>query len=278
MSDTRLLKRIVKNSGAVVGLSIILVLLFLAIFAPYLTSKDPYAMNAQNAFQAPSRAFPLGTDHMGRDILTRILFGARISFQVALLAIVIVNIIGLPAGAIAGYYGGFIDNLIMRITDIFLAFPSFLLAMTITAVMGRGLYNAILAVALARWASYARLVRSGFISTKSHEFVEGATAIGVKPIFIMLKHILPNCWAPLIVHLTMDAGLTILMLSGLGFIGLGAPAPLPEWGAMVARGRQYLTTFWWIPLFPGLAISLMVSGWIFLGDAIRDLLDPRFKT
>ncbi|HID64544.1 MAG TPA: ABC transporter permease [Anaerolineae bacterium] len=267
-----------RNVGAMVGIAILLSISFVAIFAPQIATHDPLEIKVlEEKFLPPQRSHLFGTDNLGRDIFSRVVFGTRISFRVAVTVLTIACSIGVVLGTISGYCGGLIDELIMRVADVFLAFPSFLLAMAIVAALGPGIENAILAVAIASWPRYARLVRGQVLTVKNLAYVEAARAIGASSLRIIAVHILPNCFAPLVVQATMDAGTAILTAAGLSFVGLGARPPTPEWGAMIARGRPYILTYWWVPTFPGLAISLTVAGYIFLGDGLRDLLDPRLR-
>jgi peptide/nickel transport system permease protein len=260
-----------------VGLSILLAILLLAIFADLLMPYDPLKPDPINALEPPSAAHLLGTDDIGRDILSRIIAGSRISFQVAVMVLTVASLIGVTLGAVAGYYGGLIDEVIMRLADVFFAFPHFLLAMAIVAALGPGITNAMLAIAIVYWPRYARLVRGAILATRNQTYVEAARALGTSDLRIMTRHILPNCTAPVLVQATMDAGIAILTTASLSFIGLGAVPPMPEWGAMVAQGRTFVTSAWWIPAFPGLAIAVTVAGYVFLGDGLRDLLDPQLR-
>lgn len=269
-----LLYRARHNVGAMIGIVLLAFILFLAIFAPILTPYSPTEQNLAEFLQPPSTIHWFGTDELGRDLLTRILYGARISLRVAFIVLGISTIIGSALGAVAGYRGGWIDETIMRVADIFFAFPHFLLAMALVAALGPGLENAMLAVAIAYWPRYARLVRGSFLSAKNNTYVEAARSIGCTDRRIIYRHIMPNAVTPVLIQATMDAGLAIILTAALSFVGLGASPPTPEWGAMIASGRDYVLTAWWIPTFPGLFISLTVAGFMFLGDGLRDLLDP----
>ena len=219
----------------------------------------------------------MGTDELGRDILSRVIFGGRISVATALVAVGISLLIGVPLGAIAGACGGRIDNVIMRITDIFLSFPPLLLAIALVAVMGSGLTNAILAVSISWWPWYTRLVRGQAISIKERAFVQAANTIGTSRFKIIFRHVLPNCISPVVVQASMDMGSVILTVASLSFLGLGAKAPTPEWGLMIATGRAYFPDKWWYCIFPGLAIFITVLCFNLLGDAIREILDPKTR-
>jgi peptide/nickel transport system permease protein len=270
-------RRLRRNVGAMVGLSILVLVLLLALFADLIMPYDPLKPYPVNALEPPSAAHLFGTDDIGRDIFSRVIAGSRISFQVALMVLTVASAIGVTLGAIAGYYGGLLDEAIMRLADVFFAFPHFLLAMAIVAALGPGITNAMLAIAIVYWPRYARLVRGSILSVKNQTYVEAARALGTTDLRIVVKHILPNAVAPLLVQATMDAGIAILTTASLSFIGLGAVPPMAEWGAMVAQGRQFVTSAWWVPAFPGLAISITVAGYVFLGDGLRDLLDPQLR-
>jgi peptide/nickel transport system permease protein len=270
-------RRLRRNVGAMVGLAILVLVLLLALFADLIMPYDPLKPYPVNALEPPSAAHLFGTDDIGRDIFSRVIAGSRISFQVALMVLTVASAIGVTLGAIAGYYGGLLDEAIMRLADVFFAFPHFLLAMAIVAALGPGITNAMLAIAIVYWPRYARLVRGSILSVKNQTYVEAARALGTTDLRVVSRHILPNAVAPLLVQATMDAGIAILTTASLSFIGLGAVPPMAEWGAMVAQGRQFITSAWWVPAFPGLAISLTVAGYVFLGDGLRDLLDPQLR-
>ncbi|ABB15791.1 nickel transporter permease [Carboxydothermus hydrogenoformans] len=272
------IKRLLQNKAAVVGLIIVLLLLFAAIFAPVLAPYDPIKDGSlQNRLKPPSSEHLLGTDKLGRDILSRIIFGARISVEIGVISVGLALIVGTLMGLIAGYYGGLLDSFLMRIVDIILAFPSILLAIAITSVLGPSLNNAMIAVGIVMVPSFARVVRSTVLSLKEMEFVEAARAIGATDFTILFRHILPNSMAPIIVQGTMNIGTAILDAAGLSFLGLGAQPPTPEWGAMLVDARELLVKAPWVAFFPGLAIMLNVLGFNLLGDGLRDALDPRLK-
>jgi peptide/nickel transport system permease protein len=272
-----LAQRFPRNAGAMVGLIILSTIVLLAIFADLVRPYDPYAIQVVEKFQPPSLQHLMGTDDLGRDIFSRVLDGTRISFRVALLVLLVAGSIGLVLGALAGYAGGWVDELIMRVADIFLAFPSFLLAMAIVASLGPGIENAILAIGIAWWPRYARLLRGQVLSVKHDLYVDAARALGASTWRLMGVHILPNARAPLLVQSATDAGQAIIITASLSFVGLGAIPPMPEWGAMIAQARAYMISYWWVAAFPGLAISLTVAGYMFLGDGLRDLLDPKLR-
>jgi len=226
----------------------------------------------------PSVQHPFGTDEVGRDLFSRVIYGTRISLQIGTIVIGIGAGIGVPLGLIAGFFGGWIEQLIMRVTDIFLAVPGILLAIAIVSVLGPGITNAMIALSLVWWQGYVRLVYGKVKAIREESYVEAGRAIGLSPWRIMFRHVLPNCLSPLLVKASMDMGMAILHAAGLGFIGIGAQPPLPEWGAIISEGRRYLSVAWWHATFPGLAIWLTVLGFNFLGDALRDALDPKMRT
>ena len=256
---------------------IILVLIIVAIFTPLLAPFDPIKVDLFNRYQAPSGTHWLGTDELGRDILSRLIYGSRISIQVGVIAVGIALIIGTFLGAVSGYFGKWIDMIVMRIIDILMAFPSILLAIALVAVMGKGLTNTMIAVGIVGIPQFARIVRSSVLSVKETEYVEAGRAIGAKSSRILFRHVLPNCLAPLIVQTTLSIGTAILDAAGLSFLGLGAQPPEAEWGAMLNAGREALQSSPWVVLFPGIAILITVIGFNLLGDGLRDALDPRLK-
>lgn len=260
-----------------IGLAIIIVLIFTAIFAPWLAPYDPFKVKTPNRLKPPSREHLLGTDDMGRDVFSRILHGSRISIMVGVVVVTISLSIGVPLGAISGYFGGKMDSSLMRITDIFLGLPSLILALAIAAALGRGIMNTMIAISITWWPWYARLVRGQTLSIREMGYIEAARAAGGSNFHIILKHVLPNCISPIIVTASMDLGYTILAAAGLGFIGLGAQPPSPEWGLMVSIGRTYMMNYPWVATFPGLAILITVLGFNLVGDGLRDLLSPRLR-
>jgi peptide/nickel transport system permease protein len=270
-------RRAYHNVGAILGIFLLAMVTLVGIFAPQISPYDPLAIDLSQKFQAPSRQHLFGTDELGRDMFSRVVMGTRISFQVAGEVLVIAGTIGIFLGIIAGYRGGIVDEIIMRAADIFLAFPSFLLAMAIVAALGASIQNAILAIAIAWWPRYARLLRGQVLAVKNMPFVDAARSIGAGDLRVMLRHVLPNCLAPLVVQFTTDAGAAILNTSALSFVQLGARPPMPEWGLMISQGRNFIVNYWWIPTFPGLAIALAVGGFMFLGDGLRDLWDPQLR-
>ncbi|MCO5178030.1 MAG: ABC transporter permease [Thermomicrobiales bacterium] len=262
----------------VVALAIIILFLLLSIFGRMIAPYDPIAPSIADKFSPPSTEHWLGTDELGRDILSRVLTGTRISLGIATLILSIAITFGVLVGAIAGYVGGWVDEVLMRITDVFLAFPALILAMGIAASLGRDLKNVIIALTLVYWPWYARLIRGQVLSMRERDFVEAAHAIGMRPSRVLVRHILPNTIAPIIVQATVDVGYAVLATAGLSFIGLGAQPPSPEWGTMIAGARTYFRVAWWYMTFPGLALTLTVIGFNLLGDGLRDYFDPRTRT
>ena len=269
-----------KNKLSFVALIIILSLIVIAIITPIIAPFPSHiygAVNPQDKLLAPSRVYFLGTDEVGRDLFSRVLYGTRISLLASLIAVAMGLLIGVPLGLMAGYYGRFIDEIIMRIVDMFLSFPPLLLAMAIAALLGPSLQNAILALIIAWWPWYTRLIRGQVVSIKEREFVRAAHAIGTSSWQIMFKHILPNCISPIIVQASMDLGGIILTLAALSFLGLGAQSPTPEWGLMLTTSRKYFLNAWWYSFFPGMAIFITVLSFNLLGDGLREILDPKTK-
>jgi peptide/nickel transport system permease protein len=272
----RLLRAIYRDRLAMMGILIVLVTLIVAFSASWLAPYDPIEVNFSEKLLPPSPAHLLGTDENGRDILSRCMFGIRISLEVAVVVLSVAVTLGIVLGGLAGFVGGRVDEVLMRITDMFLAFPALILALAISAALRPSLNNAMLAVAIVWWPWYARLVRAQTLSIKQLPYVEAARALGSGEISIFVRHILPNCIAPVLVMASLDVGFTILMTASLSFVGLGAQSPTPELGAMIGRGRIYMLDQWWVPTFPGLVIFIMILGVNLMGDSVRDLLDPRF--
>ncbi|MCL1912658.1 MAG: ABC transporter permease [Eubacteriaceae bacterium] len=277
MADIKSFVKFFKNPLSVIGALIISALVMAAIFAPVLATHPPNEIVMADKLAQPSPAHYFGTDEMGRDIYSRIVYGSRISLQVGMQVVGIAISIGVFTGAVSGYYGGWIDEIIMRITDMFLAFPSMILAMAIAAALGPSLSNAVIASSITWWPWYTRMVRSQILALREAEFVEAARASGNTMFGVIIKYILPNCLSPLIVQATMDVGFAIQLTAGLSFIGLGAQPPTADWGSMLSTGRKYMLTHWWYVTFPGLFIFLVVLGFNLLGDGLRDHLDPKLK-
>jgi peptide/nickel transport system permease protein len=258
---------------AIAGLVIAGAWIFIAIFAPWLAPHDPLAQSA-TSFVPPSWGHFFGTDELGRDVFSRVLYGARLSIPLALLLVTLALLIGGTLGAIAGYYGGIVDGFVMRSADLVFAFPAIILAMVVTAALGPTVRNAVLALVIVSWPSYARVVRGLVLSVGQAEYVQSARLLGKSARRTLVRDILPNVFGPVLVLATLDLGNAVLLLSGLSFLGLGAQPPQPEWGAGVAEGTQYFQ-YWWIGTFPGLAIFTVVLAFNFLGDSLRDALDPQ---
>lgn len=267
--------RLRRNPGAMIGLATLLILGLIAAFGPSLSPYDPIGISLEESLKPPSLSHPFGTDSLGRDMLSRVMSGARLSFEIVVVVLLIAALIGIPVGLVSGFYGGFIDDGLMRLADIILAFPSFLLALAVAAVLEPSLNTAMAAVGFAFWPRYARLVRGQVLVVNEMPYVEAAVALGASNRRLLWRHILPNAIMPAFIQLTTDAGAAIIATAGLGFFGLASPPPTPEWGAMVADGRTFIGSEWWIPTFPGLAISVTVAGYMLVGDGLRDILDPR---
>jgi peptide/nickel transport system permease protein len=269
-----------RSASSMAGLVIVAAFLAIAAVGPWIV---PYPEDARGAvhlerkLQPPSAAHWFGTDEVGNDVYTRVVLGARVSLQIGLVITVIAALIGVPLGIVAGHLGGTAGELIMRVTDVFLSVPALILALAVVGALGPGILNAMLALALVWWPGYVRLVQSKTLALTQATYVEAARAMGTGRLRIVFRHILPNCVSPIVVKASMDMGLAILGAASLGFIGLGAQPPFPEWGAMISHGRNYLPTWWWYSAFPGVAIYLTVLGFNLLGDGLRDLLDPKSR-
>lgn len=262
---------------ALAGVILILALVMTALLAPLVTPFDPLNVDLRNKLLPPSSTHIFGTDDLGRDILSRVIAGSRISLQMAIMVVAFAFSFGTSLGVVAGFYGGVVNELLMRVTDMFLAIPSLVLAMVIAAALGPSLYNVMLSLCVTWWPWYTRLARAEAISVREKQYTEAARMIGVSNFRLIFRHILPNCLSPVIVNASMDMGFVILTAAGLSFIGLGAQPPSPEWGAMLSLGRSYLREAWWVATFPGLAILITVLGFNLLGDGLRDILDPRLR-
>jgi peptide/nickel transport system permease protein len=261
-------------AGAVMSLLVVLVALFAPLLAPYPADAGS-ATHPFIVLHPPSAQHWFGTDNVGRDILSRVIYGARISPVIAVFVLLIACVIGIPLGAMAGYFGGWLDEAIMRVTDIFLAFPPLLLALALAAVLPPSLTSLIIAISVTWWPWYTRLIRGQAASVAGRPYVEACRALGIPSYRILLRHVLPNSITPLIVQVSLDFGGVILTVSALSFLGLGAQDPTPDWGLMVAEGQNYFTTAWWVVTFPGLAILVTAFAFTLLGDGLRDLLDPK---
>ena len=270
-------RRLRRSSNLVVGAVIVVVVVAAAALAAHVAPYDPIDQEFTNQLRPPSAAHLFGTDEFGRDIFSRVLFGARIALQVGVLADLIATVLGVFLGVVAGYVGGRLDALVTRVLDIMLAFPYLLLAMIVVAILGPGLTNAMIAIAVVYTPQFARVVRGVVLSVKEQDHVEAARAIGGGPVRILARCILPNIVSPIIVMSTLTIGFMIVETAGLSFLGLGASPPTPEWGSMLATGRSFMLTAPWIATFPGLAILVTVVGFNLVGDGLRDLLDPRLR-
>jgi peptide/nickel transport system permease protein len=267
-----------RNRLAVLGLGIVLALVVVAAFAPWIATHDPYAQNlAQRLLPPGSAGHWLGTDEFGRDIFSRIVHGARITLYIVALVAAIAAPIGLIVGTAAGYLGGWVDAALMRITDVFLAFPSLILALAFVAALGPGIENAVIAIALTSWPPYARIARAETLTIRNSDFIAVARIQGAGTGRILFRHVMPLCVSSLTVRVTLDMAGIILTAAGLGFLGLGAQPPMAEWGAMVSSGRRYILDQWWVATIPGLAIFVVSLAFNLLGDGLRDVLDPRQK-
>ncbi len=265
------------NRAAMIGATLVLFEIVLALTAPWITPYDPFDQDPRAALEAPSREHIFGTDDTGRDLFSRVIYGTQISLRVGLISVGIGGGIGIVLGIIAGYRGGVLDNAIMRVMDLLLAFPGILLALAIIAILGPGLFNVMIAVGISSIPYYTRVARGSSLALRDREFVLGARAIGCGDAHITRRYILPNVLPPLIVLATLGIASAILTAAGLSFIGLGAVPPAPEWGAILTLGRKYINQAWWYTTFPGLAIAITVLGINMLGDALRDALDPRLR-
>jgi peptide/nickel transport system permease protein len=268
---------ILANPLNIVAFALLAVFAACAVLAPVLAPYDPLAQDLASRLRPPSPEHWLGTDSLGRDIASRILFGARISLIIGVVVVTVAGVVGTAIGLVAGYAGGLVDEVLMRLTEVFLAFPALILAMAIAGALGPSLTNAIIAIAAVTWAVYARLVRGQILSLRRREFVEAARAMGASRTRIVVRHLLPNALAPLMIQASFDMGSAIIAAAGLSFIGFGAQPPTPEWGVMISEGRNYISTQPWLSLFPGLAILLAVGSFNLLGDGLRDAFDPRLS-
>ena len=268
-------QRLTGNTAAMIGLVILLALVLAAAFAPLIATHDPYAQDLTRRLMAPSAEHWFGTDDLGRDIYSRIVFGSRITLYIAFLAAAIAGPIGLIVGAAAGYLGGWVDIIAMRVVDVFLSFPALILALAFVAALGAGIENAIIAISLAAWPPIARLARAETLSVRKAEYIAAARLMGASPLRIIVGHIMPMCVPSVVIRITLNMAGIILTAAGLGFLGLGAQPPMPEWGAMLASGRQFMLTNWWMATMPGVAILLVSLAFNLLGDGLRDVLDPR---
>jgi len=263
-----------RNKLMVVGTFIILVLLVVAAAAPLLATQGPFDQISKDRLIPPSAQYWFGTDSLGRDIYSRVVYGSRVTLLIALLVAAISTPLGMAIGVLSGYFGGAVDEFLMRTSDVFLAFPKLILAVAFAAALGPGVENAIIAISVANWPSYARLARAETLTVKNNEYIQAMRVLGASNLRIMIGHITPMCLSSIIVRMSLDMGAIILTAAGLGFLGLGAQPPTPEWGLMVSDGRDFLVDQWWVSTLPGIAILIVVVGFNLLGDGIRDILDP----
>lgn len=276
MLESRGVKRFLRNRLAVLGLVIVVLVMLVAAFAPWIAPFDPLKQNYEELLQPPSRVHLMGTDALGRDLFSRVIYGSRYALMIGVAVVLLELAVGATLGFIAGYFGGVLDSVIMRLVDMVLAIPTLVLAMAIAGAFGGGLWVMIVAIAVAGWGQFARLVRAQVLSLKEVAFVEAARALGASHLRIIIHHLLPNSMGPVLVYTTLYIPAAILWSASLSFLGLGAQPPTPEWGAIIADGRGFISFAWWISTFPGLAIMFTTLGFNFLGDGLRDALDPKF--
>lgn len=267
--------QLLRNPLAVIGGIIILLLILTAAFAPWIAPESPVGQNLQNRLMPPSASHWMGTDELGRDIFSRVIYGSRITLMIVALVAIISAPLGLIIGAVSGYFGGWVDRIIMGVTDVFLSMPKLILALAFVAALGPGIENAIIAIAITAWPAYARIARAETMTFGNSEFIAATRLLGASHIRVITRHVLPLCVSSMIVRVTLDMAGIILTAAGLGFLGLGAQPPLPEWGAMISRGRTFILDQWWVATMPGFAIILVSLGFCFLGDGLRDVLDPK---
>lgn len=265
------------NLGLFLSAGILIFFILAALFAGYIAPHDPEKANLELRLKEPCREYPFGTDHLGRCILSRIIFGARVSLLVGLLVVSSSFVLGLAIGTLSGYYGGWLDEIVMRVVDAFLAFPSLLLALGIAGLFGAGFMNLVIALITVDWAGYARLARGSVLTVKEQDYIKAAKGLGAGDMHVILCHVIPNVISPLIVMATIGMGYVILSAAGLSFLGFGVQPPTPEWGSMLSEGKTYIRSVPYIMIFPGIAIMLTVMAFNYLGDELRDLLDPREK-
>ena len=268
-------RALLRNPLAVVGLAIVLSLLLVAALAPLLTTHSPFAQDLGQRLRPPGPTHWLGTDELGRDLYARVLYGARVTLVIVGLVVLMVAPVGLLVGTAAGYVGGGLDAVLMRVTDVFLAFPRLILALAFVSALGPGIENAVIAIACTAWPPYARIARAETLTIRASDFISAIRIQGAGPVRVVLRHVVPLCTSSVIVRLTLDMAGIILTAAGLGFLGLGAQPPSPEWGAMVASGRKFLLDQWWVATIPGIAIFVVSLGFNLLGDGLRDVLDPK---
>jgi peptide/nickel transport system permease protein len=271
----RIFRALLRNPLAVIGAIIVLALIIIAAFAPMFATHSPIAGSLSERLLPPGGQHWMGTDELGRDIWSRIAYGARITLAIVALVAVLAAPVGLLIGAISGYFGGWTDRILMGITDIFLSMPKLILALAFVAALGPGIENAIIAIAITSWPAYARIARAETLTFRNSEFIQAVHLQGASAARVIVRHILPHCSSSMIIRVTLDMAGIILTAAGLGFLGLGAQPPLPEWGAMISRGRTFILDQWWVATMPGFAIVIVSLGFCFLGDGLRDVLDPK---
>jgi peptide/nickel transport system permease protein len=269
--------RVKKSPLTIIGMTVILLLVMTAVFAPYIAPYDPIEINPPERLKPPSWDHPCGTDTAGRDVFSRIIYGSRISIKIGITVVALASILGSLLGVFSGYMGGKVDEIIMRITDIFFSVPYLILAMAIAAALGPSLTNTMISLSIVWWPIYTRLTRGQALLIRESTYVEASKGLGGRHLWIIFRHVLPNSISPVIVQASLDFGNAVMYAAALSFIGLGAQPPTPEWGAMISMGRVYLRDSWWYPTFPGLAIFITVMGFNLLGDGIRDILDPKLR-
>jgi peptide/nickel transport system permease protein len=273
----RAVRHFVFNPLSLLGILFIVLLVFTGVLAPILAPYDPVEISPDRRLAPPSSANWLGTDEVGRDILSRVIHGARISLEIGVTIVFFAAAIGLIIGLVSGYFGGVLDQTLMRFTDMFMSFPTLILAIAMTAALGPSLFNAVLAMIIVWWPIYARLIRGEVLAVKEKEYIRAIRALGARPFKIIFFHVLPNTIDVVVIRASIDFGNAVMFCAALSFIGLGAQPPQPEWGAMVTTGRDYLRDAWWLVTFPGLAIFLTVMGFNLFGDSLRDFLDPKLR-
>ncbi|MBI4277869.1 MAG: ABC transporter permease [Armatimonadetes bacterium] len=272
------MKRFFQGGLGLAGALLLLALVVISTFPHLFARRDPYAINADARLRPPAAAHPFGTDELGRDVFSRVVWGTRISLGSALLVVGASGTAGTLLGLVAGYFGGRLDEALMRVADVFIAFPALIMAMAMVALLGPGLTNAMLAIMIIWWPQYARLARGQVAAEKVKPYSEAARAVGRRDLGILFRHILPNCWVPILIKATLDIGVAILLTASLSFLGLGARPPTPELGALVTQGREHLLSAWWYSTFPGLVMFVGVLACNLLGDSLRDVLDPVLST
>ncbi|PLX20021.1 MAG: peptide ABC transporter permease [Candidatus Muiribacterium halophilum] len=271
------MKRFFANKFAVLGLSVIVILILTAIFAPIICRFDPLEINLENKLLAPNSTYWFGTDELGRDIFSRMVYGTRVSITIGLISMGIASLLGIIIGSIAGYFGGKVDLLIMRVIEVVMCFPFMFLLLALIAYLPQSIYTIMVVIGLTRWTGIARLIRGQFIALREREFVMAARTIGASNLRIIFRHILPNAITPVLISITFGIAGAILAESGLSFLGFGVPVPQPSWGNILASGREYIDLAWWLMFYPGLAIFITVTCYNLVGEALRDALDPRLR-